>query len=186
MPSPDPHRFDRYREPGLLFGGGLLAGLLLFALWYAFQPSVKAPPPVAAAGAPADTSKPGRKGESVLGDITGEPESGPSRPVSEIEDAQADAGQESDANSSDDPNAMMPGENEPPALSDEEAIAGGLLSDDGQAAPLSTWYVEVMRGPGVSEILEIEATSPDHALSILHDFRGDPRVLRGPSQEPFP
>jgi hypothetical protein len=182
-----PHRLERYREPGMLFGGGLLAGLLLFALWYAFQPSTKATAVTPAVGAPADTSKPGRAGESVLGDITGELEAGPARPALELEQAQDESGLESapgDAGEEADP-GLQAGESEP-RLSDEEAIAGGLLSDGGNAAPLRTWYVEVMRGPDVSEILEIEASSPEQVLAILRDFRGNPRVLRGPSQEPFP
>lgn len=181
MPTAAPHRLEQYREPGILFGGGLLAGLLLFALWYAFQPSAKTPPPVAAVGAPADTSKPGRKGESVLGDIA----PGPARPTVDLEQAQADAGLETESSPGDEAELGAQDDADAPVLSDEEAIAGGLLSDDGDAAPLRTWYVEVMRGPGVSEILEIEATSPEHALSILRDFRGDPRVVRGPSDQPI-
>jgi hypothetical protein len=181
-----PHRLERFREPGMLFGGGLLAGLLLFAIWYAMQPSAKSAPPAAAAGVPADTSKPGRTGESVLGGDLG---AAPARPALDLEQAQADAGLETEpdpANEADDAEAVAQDDAAAPELSDEEAIAGGLLSDDGNAAPLRTWYVEVMRGPGVSEMLEIEAATPEQALSVLRDFRGDPRVLRGPSKEPLP
>lgn len=173
-----PHPLERYREPGILFGGGLLAGLLLFAIWLAMQPSSKAPPPAAASTTPADTSKPGRAGESVLGDM--EPRA--ARPAIDLEQARAESGLEAQADATDEI-ASQDGD-VAPVLSDEDAIAGGLLSDSAPA-PLRTWYVEVMRGPGVSEILEIEASSPEHALSILRDFRGDPRIVRGPTREPF-
>lgn len=183
MPTPAPHRLDRYREPGMLFGGGLLAGLLLFGLWYAFQPSAKTAPGVTPVGAPADTSKPGRKSESVLGDIS----PGPARAEADPGPAQDEPGLDAESSPENgiDPDGVAQDEAAPP-LSDEEAIAGGLLSDGVDAAPLRTWYIEVLRGPNVSEILEVEATSPEHALAILRDFRGDPRVVRGPSDEPFP
>jgi hypothetical protein len=35
-------------------------------------------------------------------------------------------------------------------------------------------------------MLQLNAESPEHALAILRDFRGNPRVLRGPSPEPLP
>ena len=75
-----------------------------------------------------------------------------------------------------------------PIRSDEQAIAEAMLSPEGgEGRPvLQTWYVEVARGPGVSEILEIAAPSADQALVVLRDFRGNPRVLRGPSPQPFP
>ena len=62
-----------------------------------------------------------------------------------------------------------------------------MLSPEGGGTPrLQTWYVEVARGPGVSEILEIDAPGPEQALDVLRDFRGNPRVLRGPSPQPLP
>jgi hypothetical protein len=53
-------------------------------------------------------------------------------------------------------------------------------------APLRPWYVEVEVAPGVVQMLQLNAESPEHALAILRDFRGDPRVLRGPSPQPLP
>ena len=162
-----------YREHGLLFGGGLLAGLLLFLLWWAMQPATDAAPAASKAPVAADTAKPLRQDEGVLDDITGELQPGAARSVVELESAREAAEAEAfDA--------------EPPT--DEEAIAGALLSPEGgEGTPaLRTWYVEVARGPGVSEILEIDAPSPEQALEVLRDFRGNPRVLRGPSLQPFP
>jgi len=51
---------------------------------------------------------------------------------------------------------------------------------------LRTWYVEVEVSPGVAQELQLNAESPEHALAILRDFKGNPRVLRGPSPEPLP
>jgi hypothetical protein len=53
-------------------------------------------------------------------------------------------------------------------------------------ASLRTWFVEVEVAPGVVQMLQLNAESPEHALAILRDFRGNPRVLRGPSPEPLP
>ena len=54
------------------------------------------------------------------------------------------------------------------------------------AAPLRSWFVEVEVAPGQVQMLQLNAESPEHALAILRDFRGNPRVLRGPSAEPLP
>lgn len=46
MPLPD--LIARYREHGLLFGGGLLAGLLMFLIWLSLQPPRKVEAPAEA------------------------------------------------------------------------------------------------------------------------------------------
>ena len=53
-------------------------------------------------------------------------------------------------------------------------------------ATLMSWYVEVEVAPGQVQMLQLNAESPEHALAILREFRGNPRVLRGPSPEPLP
>jgi hypothetical protein len=54
-----------------------------------------------------------------------------------------------------------------------------------ETATLQRFYLEVERGPGVNEIIRIDATSPEQALAILRDYRGDPPVVRGPSLQPL-
>lgn len=173
----------KYREQALLFGGGLLAGLLLFLVWWSLQPSRKAAAPTEAAAASSDTRGPKRPADGVLGDIAGDFQPGarsvvdlPTQEEPPVDEAPVEGG------SSEGPDAV----DAPPT--DEQAIAGALLSPEGgEGKPaLQTWYVEVARGPGVSEILEIDAPSADQALVVLRDFRGNPRVLRGPSPQPFP
>jgi len=172
----------KYREPVLLFGGGLLAGLLLFLLWLSLQPSRKTVAPADAAAAAAQVHGPAKQPDGVLGDIAGGFQAGGRAVVEDMpvqDDAEAAA-------------PVAEGDGDPDTvdapITDEQAIAGALLSPEGgEARPaLQTWYVEVARGPGVSEILEIAAPSPEQALVVLRDFRGNPRVLRGPSPQPFP
>lgn len=182
MPSFD--FLGKHREHLLLFGGGLLAGLLLFLLWLAMQPSRKVATPVDPAAAAAQVRGPARQPDGVLGDIAGDFQPGGRAVVEDMpvqEETDADAAPPRD-DAAGDPDTV----DAPP--SDEQAIAGALLSPEGgEARPaLQTWYVEVARGPGVSEILEIQAPSPEQALVVLRDFRGNPRVLRGPSPQPFP
>lgn len=172
----------KHREHGLWFGGGLVAGLVLFLLWLSLQPSRKVEAPSEAAStAAAHANGPARQPDGVLGDIAGEFQPG----ARTVIDAPTDEPEPEP------PLAGEPGEG-PDAVdgppTDEEAIAGALLSPEGgEGTPtLQTWYVEVARGPDVSEILEIAAPSADQALVVLRDFRGNPRVLRGPSPQPFP
>jgi hypothetical protein len=62
----------------------------------------------------------------------------------------------------------------------------GAYADAGPpGAPLLPYYVEVEIAPGQVQLLQLNAESPEHARAILRDFRGDPRVLRGPSTEPL-
>jgi hypothetical protein len=173
---------QKHREAWILFGSGLLAGLLFFLVWWAMQPSAQTPDPATTPAAMATGNKPGQGGDGVLGDITGELQPGPARDVvgpdvslEEIDSISEPPGQEGDA----------PQEGQEPPMSDEEAIAGGLLGSDQPPPSLRTYYVEVMRGPDASEILELEASSPEHALEILRDFRGNPRVVNGPSTQPL-
>ena len=177
---------QKHRESWVLFGSGLGAGLLLFLAWWAMQPSMQLPGQTAAATAVTDQKKPGPAGDGVLGDITGDLEPGRPRDVAgpEVSLQEIDSLSDRSPQSGGDP-SLPPGDE--PRMSDEAAIAGGLLSsDDPPPAPLQTYYVEVMRGPEVSELLELEASSAEHALSILRDFRGNPRVVRGPSPQPLP
>ena len=67
------------------------------------------------------------------------------------------------------------------------ALAPEAYADAGPpGAPLLTYFVEVEIAPGQVQMLQLNAESPEHALAILRDFRGNPRVLRGPSPEPLP
>jgi hypothetical protein len=177
--------FGKYREHAILFGSGLLGGLLLFLVWFAFQPSLDKDAPAADAAAGAEAGKPTANKDGVLDDIAGDFQPGDSRavveldtaPDSEIPNANGSLGAADDV----DPDVVTP-------PTDEEAIAGGLLGpEDGAAQPkMQIWYVEVARGPGVTEVLEIEAPTPEQALGVIRDFRGNPRVLRGPSNQPLP
>jgi hypothetical protein len=156
---------------------------LLFLVWWSLQPSRKAEAPAEAAAASAETRGPARPADGVLGDIAGDFQPG-ARSVVDLPTQDEEAAAEA-------PVEGAPGEapdavDAPP--SDEQAIAGALLSPEGgEGRPaLQTWYVEVARGPGVSEILEVDAPSAEQALVVLRDFRGNPRVLRGPSPQPLP
>ena len=66
------------------------------------------------------------------------------------------------------------------------AVAPEAYAEAGPpGAPLLTYFVEVEIAPGQVQMLQLNAESPEHARAILRDFRGDPRVLRGPSTEPL-
>ena len=174
---------QKHREAWILFGSGLLAGLLFFLAWWAMQPSAQTPDPSATPAAMAASGKLGQGADGVLGDITGDLQPGPARDVvgPDVSLEEIDSISQSPAQGDD---ALQDGE--APPMTDGEAIAGGLLGSDEPPPPLQTYYVEVMRGPDASEILELEASSPEHALKILKDFRGNPRVMRGPSAQPLP
>ena len=69
MPLPD--LIARYREHGLLFGGGLLAGLLMFLIWLSLQPPRKVEAPAEAGTTTAGArGGPSRPADGVLGDFT--------------------------------------------------------------------------------------------------------------------
>ena len=202
----------RYDGPGIFLGAGFLAGLLVFALWLSMQPRQGRDPlhargnGVVAAGA-ADAPDRG-----VLGDITGDLRAG-ARSADSRDDSyfsgEPDAGEEEQDGMEDeamlapderfdrayvqDADAMAVGEDvgAPPPV--EGALTDTLLDPPAMAGPdaapgmpLSSWYVEVEVAPGVVQMLQLNAESPEHALAILRDFRGDPRVLRGPSPQPLP
>jgi hypothetical protein len=70
-----------------------------------------------------------------------------------------------------------------------DAAPAAQPGEDAPSAPgsyLRSWYVEVEVAPGQVQMLQLNAESPEHALAILRDFRGNPRVVRGPSPEPLP
>lgn len=176
--------FGKYRDYAVLFGGGLLGGLLVFLVWFAFQPSLEKDAPVVEPAAGVEVGKPTHSKDGVLDDIAGDFQPGDSRAVVDLQSA-TDESAPAASGSVDDADGVDPDVVAPPT--DEQAIAGGLLGPEDPAAPrLQTWYVEVARGPGVTEVLEIEAPTPDQALGVIRDFRGNPRVLRGPSNQPLP
>ncbi|OGT59698.1 MAG: hypothetical protein A3E01_04345 [Gammaproteobacteria bacterium RIFCSPHIGHO2_12_FULL_63_22] len=174
---------QKHREAWILFGSGLLAGLLFFLVWWAMQPSAQTPGQATTPATTAAGNKPGQGADGVLGDITGDLQPGPARDVVGPDVSLEEI--DSISNSPAPEGGVLPDGDAPP-MTDEEAIAGGLLGSDAPPPPLQTYYVEVMRGPDASELLELEASSPEHALRILRDFRGNPRVVRGPSAQPLP
>lgn len=128
----------------------------------------------------------------VLDGITGAPEPG----RGELQDAAPDAQAAADAETPDNSDMLAPDDAIPGATADADAVAPPAPGDAGaadampvpggpDAASVHPFYVEVERGPGVSEVLRIDATSPEQVLVILRDYRGDPRVLRGPSPQPL-
>ena len=126
----------RYREPAILFGGGLLAGLLIFLAWLAFSsfsdmdPSATEPEAAAAAAQKLQAG-----GDGVLSGITGASKSGQARVVSPAPagalPANAAAGR---AGATADAGGAGPVENAPSPVSEGEAITSGLL---GPAEPPS-------------------------------------------------
>jgi hypothetical protein len=180
----------KYQEPGRMIALGMVAGLLLFLGWWAFQPplGIKAgadPDGVPGEGATAAVGD----GDGVLDDITGAPRPGSAavdraQTMDAGESAELDALPEDGALEELPPDEFAPGD--PDAPVDE-----GMVPDDAMPMPpvdgvaLEAFYLEVERGPGVSEMLRIDATSPEQALQILRDYRGDPRVLNGPSRVPL-
>jgi len=123
----------RYREPGILFGGGLLAGFLLFLIWLAFSSSSEVDPsatePEAAAVA-AQKLQAGRGG--VLSGITGGSASGQARAVSPAPTGEAPASASatpSDGSAGATAEAGPAGP-APGAASEGEAITSGLFGPD--------------------------------------------------------
>jgi len=135
--------FQRYREPGILFGGGLLAGLLLFLVWLFFLSSSdrdsQAAPPATSANATQD--QPGA-GAGALNGITEAPQPGQAR----VTDAAAGEGPAASAgpsgvteNSDAATGAADAGSANPGGtVSDGEAIANGLLGPATPANPEPT------------------------------------------------
>ena len=129
----------RYREPGILFGGGLLAGLLIFLAWLAFKSSsdldsVATEPEAAAAAA----QNPQAGGEGVLGGITGGAQSGKARAVTPASDGTAASTEATDSGRSAAAGAGAPADgktgNPPGAMSEGEAITSGLFGPEPPSA----------------------------------------------------
>jgi hypothetical protein len=179
----------KYQEPGRMIALGMVAGLLLFLAWWAFQPPLGLKPGVDPEGVGREgaTAAVG-DGDGVLDDITGAPRPG-SAAASAAPSIEAGVTPEEDVVPEDELARDAPFEGESPpdvAMPGEEympADAMPMPQDEGVA--LEAFYLEVERGPGVSEMLRIDATSPEQALQILRDYRGDPRVLNGPSRQPL-
>jgi hypothetical protein len=208
-----PRRLD---SPRFLLGVGFLAGLLLFCAWMWRQPDHDRHAVRARGNGEivSGTGEAGAGG--VLSDITGdaarsagtvasgEPESSFFEQEGEGDesalDAEASVEDAYAAGEDDAVDRMAVGENvgAPPAMEEGAALTDGLLDeapapapfagpDTGPpGAPLLPYYVEVEVAPGQVQLLQLNAESPEHALAILRDFRGDPRVLRGPSTSPLP
>ena len=187
----------RDREPGAFFGGGVLAGILVFVLWFAFLPSHrKAATDAPAGGNPAQAQHPiGANGE-ILSAITGGPELGQPGFIagSPSQNESTDAGQDGGLLQ----DGEMPGQLEEfPGPPTGEGDAGPVevpleahAEVDGvpvteAPAELQTWYVEVLRDGNQAEVLQVNAESPEHALEIIRDYRGNPRILRGPTVQPL-
>ena len=185
-----------YRGPGLFLGAGILAGLIVFLVWFAALPSnheqaLAVPPPAAAGG----LNDPLTLGGSGTGGVTGAPTAGQtSAPLAPEIDSESIDGEEVATDEFGAPlvTDAAAGSTQQGLISDEQAIANGLLdvapAVGAQAPPapvLQTYYVEVMPEPGVIESLEVNAESADHARSIIRELRRNPRIIRGPSTQPL-
>lgn len=198
----------RYDGPGFFLGGGFVAGLLLFLAWAASLPEDDRGALRARGNGAVGAGMPAAPDRGVLGDITGEAAQARSAASAadpdfhSQDDAAAEAGELAadprfEGGESALADAMAIGEDvgEPPidegaALTDSllGPAAPGEAMEDGPypAGPaLLPWYVEIEVAPGQVQVLQLNAESPEHALAILRDFRGDPRVLRGPTTEPL-
>ena len=208
-----PRRLD---SPQVLLGAGFLAGLLVFCVWLWRQPDhdrhavrargngeiVSAAGEAGAGGVLSGiTGASGRGGEAVAG---GDQESSffeeEAEPEESTLDAEASVEDAYSAGEDDAADSMAVGENvgAPPAMEEGAALTDGLLDQAPSPAPfaqaeagppgasLLPYFVEVEVAPGQVQQLQLNAESPEHALAILRDFRGDPRVLRGPSTTPLP
>lgn len=194
----------RSREPGTFFGGGIVAGLLLFLVWFAFVPSSRT--------APADASSPSASGQlqaptgangEVLSSITG------SDGIGGVSFGRADAQDAGEEESTlegvadgDVPFTGEFGQVEPGSTvvvedgQPQEGFLEAYAEIDGVRVPnsapapvaevfLQPWYVEVARDDGQVEVLQLNAYSAEQALSIVRNYRGNPQVLRGPSSQPL-
>jgi hypothetical protein len=185
----------KHQARGRLVAVGFLAGFALFLLWWAFQPPVGVRPGIDAATAGTASTQPAIGGtRGVLDGITGAP--GPMRgelreeaPEDEgastsfedvaVPDDEAGIAPPDDAALAD----AMPEEGVPPPAETGDVAMPMPAAPDAPA--LRPWYVEVEAADGVAEQLRVDATSAEQALAILRDYRGDPRVLRGPSPQPL-
>jgi hypothetical protein len=207
------HKLRRFDGPGWFLGYGFAAGLLVFLVWFAGRPSADRHAVHAQGNGAVGANGLQAPGDGVLGGITGELRAGAASNdsrddsffVSEGDtDAEAAAQEEGalapeeypDSAYAQDADAMAIGPQVGEVPSQEGALTDSLL--DAPAAPaaaagenapgdnLRPFYVEVEIAPGEVQMLQLNAESAEHALAILRDFRGNPRVLRGPSPEPLP
>ena len=129
----------RCREPGILFGGGLLAGFLLFLGWLALSSSSDVDSPASepeAASAAAQNLQ--TAGNGVLGGITGGVQPGRARAVTPATGGAAGAANPTAAagNAGTAANADAAGTagNPPGALSEGEALTSGLFGPEPPSA----------------------------------------------------
>jgi hypothetical protein len=183
----------KHQARGRLVAVGFLAGFALFLLWWAFQPAVGVRPGVDAATAGAAATQPAIGGtHGVLDDITGAPgpmrgevreeppeDEGASTSFEDVDVPEDEVAPPDDATLA----GTMPEEGMPPP--DETGDVAMPMPAAPEAPALRPWYVEVEAADGVAEQLRVEATSAEQAMAILRDYRGDPRVLRGPSPQPL-
>ena len=210
------HKLRRYDGPGWFLGYGFAAGLLVFLVWLGGRPDHDRQAVRAQGNGVAGEGALEAPGDGVLGGITGELRAGAasdsgrddsffySEAESDEEVAPEDEGALAQVENPDayaqDADAMAMGPDVGAVPTPEGALTDSLLDspDAGpQAAPgemapsapgdyLRAWFVEVELAPGDVQMLQLNAESPEHALAILREFRGNPRVLRGPSPEPLP
>lgn len=179
-----------YREPVLFLGAGFLGGLLLFLSWWGMLPARNHSTPRPAT-AVATSQAPLSPTEGVLSGITGASDAQQATVVEPRDANQVDADPSAQASGSPGADPEVVGATDLSAVNGEDqAAATGALdaavpARDPGGAEMRTYYVEVMREPGVSELLEVNAESVEHALAILRDFRGNPKIIRGPSTQPL-
>ena len=208
-------KLRRYDGPGWFLGGGFVAGLLFFMVWVGSRPDEGRHALQARGNGVVGMSAPDGAG-GVLDDITGELRPGAASASQRDEDFfNTEVDEETDAAEApeegtlapdpdfdqayaQDADAMAVGEDVGVPPNVEGALTDSLLGPPPEAAPMAppeagptgpalmSWFVEVEVGPGQVQMLQLNAESPEHALAILRDFRGNPRVLRGPSPEPLP
>jgi hypothetical protein len=209
-------KLRRHDGPALFLGGGFLAGLLVFAVWLSVQPDDGKQVLRARGNGVVGANGMQTPGGGVLDEITGDLRAGAPAESPRDEsyffgegeaETQAEAGEEVDGELQpderfdhsyvQDADAMAVGEDVGVTPDEQGALTDSLLDPvpapavaagpgPGPGAALSSWYVEVEVAPGQVQMLQLNAESPEHALAILRDFRGDPHVLRGPSPEPLP
>jgi hypothetical protein len=195
----------RFDGPGYFLAGGFVAGLLCFLVWLGMRPDAAGGPLRARGGEAQAASALAAPGKGVLTAITGQDNRGGADVASGFF-GEADAGDEAgsdDGSASED--AYAAGESDSMAIGEDvgapvQAEEGAALTDglldapraaadaapaSAPGAPLLPYYVEIEVAPGQTQVLQLNAESAEHARIILRDFRGDPRVLRGPTTEPL-
>jgi hypothetical protein len=195
----DFQKLRRFNGPATFVGAGFLLGLLVFLVWLASQPDRGSRSSGTGDDGVDVTGALVAPGDGVLGGITGE--SASRSGVAETSDNDFGLPGEGEfvdeAQLQADADATASGEDVSASqeLSEGAALTDGLLGPatpvGGEAAPaptprLQSYFVEVETASGQVQLLKLDAESSQHALAILRDFRGDPRVLRGPTTEPLP